>query len=322
MAIKEIFESNTDKIDLATELLSEFSDREGQYVWKKWEVTETVLTNPSIVLTGSLATGVSVTSANVDLSKVNESFFEGFTLGNNVFTYNANGDFVYSNEGVEYAASWDKEQKLLFIPTRGSAFSNHTFTYTGNKTVYLLSETTSFVTSDDSSAYPNDGVQDGGWYLKVENYSDDNPLTIGENGATIEAGTLFETALQILSGVEAGVPLPAPFTKYIVREFTMSSRAAGTTAVTHGLGTIPKLVLLIGKTTSTTSYDMFSYCITDWGQTGNGSVLIGYYYSVGSSTPHRYEKKNATLTSSAVSSIGDSGYYYAKGVTYTLIAFA
>ena len=35
MAIKEIFESSTDKINLATELLSEFSDREGQYVWKK-----------------------------------------------------------------------------------------------------------------------------------------------------------------------------------------------------------------------------------------------------------------------------------------------
>ena len=35
MAIKEIFESNTDKIDIATQLLSELSDREGRYVWKK-----------------------------------------------------------------------------------------------------------------------------------------------------------------------------------------------------------------------------------------------------------------------------------------------
>ena len=35
MAIKEIFESNTDKIDLATELLKVLSDREGKYVWKK-----------------------------------------------------------------------------------------------------------------------------------------------------------------------------------------------------------------------------------------------------------------------------------------------
>lgn len=35
MAIKELLEQNTDVVELATSLLAELSDREGQYVWKQ-----------------------------------------------------------------------------------------------------------------------------------------------------------------------------------------------------------------------------------------------------------------------------------------------
>lgn len=35
MSMKDIFEANTDKVDLAVELLGELGDRTGKYVWKK-----------------------------------------------------------------------------------------------------------------------------------------------------------------------------------------------------------------------------------------------------------------------------------------------
>ena len=224
MAIKEIFESVTDKIDLATELLSELSDREGQYVWKK--------------LTAQ------------------------------------NGTFV------------------------------------------------DYVTADSADAYPNGGMQDGYWYELVKEgipYTGANPLTIGESGATIPANTLLETALQIVSGVQAGVDLSVfGCTKYAVDKFTPSSNIAAGGTVSHSLGQEPRIAIVTSNRSKVTNARSLTEAALLWGSNIGDQYAISLYWN-GSFIASRDSYMGwATSTYVRFIESSDTNYTWQKGVEYTV----
>lgn len=165
MAIKEIFESNTDKIDLATELLSELSDREGKYVWKKYS-------GATFKVSVSTDNGFTITSAiGFDKTQVDANFFEGFS------------GVTFTAYGHEYEVSFIAGTKIKIYDKTANSTSQHNVTYNASTGQISLSdlngmtawsltnssfskdfEFVDYVVSDDTEAYPDGGEQDGYWY--------------------------------------------------------------------------------------------------------------------------------------------------------------
>lgn len=193
-----------------------------------------------------------------------------------------------------------------------------------------------YVVSNDTEAYPNGGMQDGFWYELVKEgvpYTGANPLTIGEDGATIPANTLLEEALQILNGVQS-----SPF---LIEEQTLTVSSATYTnwiTINHSLGVIPKYVIAISNTAKPTGaspndgvplYSIFIQNVTTgardvhtictdnnynyYSGQGNGSKLTASTVQFGSISKHY---------SSATGSTSNRPAQFVPGVTYKIILMA
>lgn len=202
MAIKEIFESVTDKIDIATELLSEFSDREGQYVWKKVEQVEQYKFDVTISGAGSLKISNAV---GFDPNSVDLSFFEGFTgaefdaYGHHyVMTFIGNGKVTT----LDITAQTSTQNDLTYDASTGTisligesqisnwSYTQPTFTkksvtlhltYTGTKTIKVSSSDID-VTKINSAYFA--GMES--WYVSEEypiRFLSDTQIAIGQAGA-------------------------------------------------------------------------------------------------------------------------------------------
>lgn len=157
MAIKEIFEQNTADIALATELLKELSDREGEYVWKKCGyLTLTWISGSS---TGGA--NFQVECEGVNLSAINASFFVGLTGTYTVDTDPTKYPFSFENETTinmggnarSFTYNPTTAQINIAIPT------DKRLPFTLNDYVFI-----DYVVSSDSNAYPDGGEQDGYYY--------------------------------------------------------------------------------------------------------------------------------------------------------------
>lgn len=299
MAIKEIFESNTDKIDLATLLLSEFSDREGQYVWKKYALIAETYTNPTFSFVTPRADAVwGITSTSFDVHKVDESFFDGFTFDQTYNSQTTVQQLVY-RDGALYGTGGifgSNYPRIEYDPSTASFTSEHSLSasvrtlsngkFVGQKE-YAKKEFAGYVTADDENSYPNGGKQGDYWYELLKTgvpYAGDNPLTIGESGATIPANTLLEAALQIVNGVEAGV------SGIDFGEVSFSANTSSNLTVQHRLKTKNlKFIMLFSKDSGWNSNDSRMNFIGKYGS---------YYY---------YAHYTATLTKTSSKPSGGGG---------------
>ena len=200
MAIKNLLESNTQVVELATSLLAELNDREGQYVWVKYEtetLNEITVTNPSFKITVPANAPVgAVTMSYIkgfadNLDEIDLMFFDGFTGTSGSYKMFFDWDENWSTMFLinRYGSSTDNngvltmgyEDGVLSIKTKqtwGSAAMSAIMTYEGTKTIQLkrpkVVPTTriGYVFSDDINAYPNGDVEDGYWYQLVPIGSD------------------------------------------------------------------------------------------------------------------------------------------------------
>ena len=157
---------------------------EGEYVWKKYEfynITAEEISYSPVVFKVSAEVG--------DLSKVDETFFDGWTLTRSTGAYHIlYGDGTARRVGSTGTASnvaWSynpNNQTINIDYSWGSASTATTVQYN------IPQEYISFAVSDDSMAYPNGGKKDGYWYEPY--YGGDNATKIVDCGeVTIPTGT-------------------------------------------------------------------------------------------------------------------------------------
>ena len=146
-----------------------------------------------------------------------------------------------------------------------------------------------FVVSDQETAYPDGGTQDGYWYEKVVD----------------------------------GIPLELlGCTKYAIDTFTSSTRALlNRTSISHSLGEKPKIIILTAVDfTSTTNYDVEKVGIFNLSDVGQGGQII-YYNSDATNMRSSDSLGFGSLSDSSIT-VGGSSYYYPAGQVYKLITMA
>lgn len=215
--------------------------------------------------------------------------------------------------------------ELLKMVNRKIAMNNGEGQYVWKKLTAEGGEFIDFVVSSDAETYPDGATHaDGYWYEIIDNYTGANPLTIGEAGATIPANTLLETALQIVNGVKAGIPLPSGYTKFAVDVFTPSSNTniyQSGNPWKHSLGVTPKAIIVLGEPAKDSSVNAISRIIVDTVSTtsyawvGIARLKNGYNNPSGSIV-------NLTNTTFNFQYNGNSSHYFASGVKYTIITMA
>ena len=154
MAIKELFEQNTDVVELATSLLAELSDREGQFVWKKMtgvkQITLTQTTdnaNPTIL---------QVASEKNDLSQIDASWFIGMsgTYGVNNTTYPweiiSETQMIVNTTTTTF--SYNSATAQISV---GMSLSKSGRVWSG----YEGYDSLEYVVADDENAYPSGGSE-------------------------------------------------------------------------------------------------------------------------------------------------------------------
>lgn len=393
MAIKEIFDFNTDKIDLATELLSELSDREGQYVWKNIlppgykrveyiESTGTQFIDTGIIPASGYTAEVGFTATYIPsddtieswilsvfdmnvssypcmrVGLVGSSYWSGDTNG---ATYNGSpGEYTVANVGVSKAGctlslylfsahekngaahTANSKYKFDYYKVRNASgvivgFGVACVTPSGEAGVYDVVNgefhgnlgtgtfvvgktiaTGGFVVADDENAYSGNEL-----YNQLIAYTGANPLTIGENGVTIPANTILETALQILNGVQAGIPLPAPLTKWSIRTINNGSTLKASSAeIQHGLDVLPRIII-VSQSVYSSMNNTIRYAIMMDSQasydnrSGNCSGILHYWFIGGASNT----EISATTTASTFR-MNQDGIYYERNCEYTILALA
>lgn len=151
-----------------------------------------------------------------------------------------------------------------------------------------------FVISDDSTAYPDGGTQEGFWYEVVKNEE-------------------FFEFTNILS-----------YTKCSVSKFTFSSRTAVNNAVTHPFtGEIPYFVMIASSKPTTSNSDLYLAVGVKNVEANSGTINMGsqfYYYSSSDQKVNRDTAAfgvNRNATGNVF--IDRNNLYYAAGVEYYLI---
>lgn len=149
-------------------------------------------------------------------------------------------------------------------------------------------------------------------------------MTIGEDGATIPANTLIKTALQIINGVEPGVPLldMIECTKYTIKKLVVSS-STDVVTISHGLGKIPKLVIiatLVDPDSVAESFLRFSATFMNETGSGYSSMIKKIVFDVGNSNRAQgYDSSHITGTASQIKTSSGFGTFTA-GAEYNIIS--
>ena len=308
MAIKELLEQNTDVVELATSLLAELNDREGQYVWKKYEyygfTAEVTSYNPCIMV---------IHSECGDLSKVDESFFVDWTFvrssGAKIILHEGGqGETVTTTGGTGDAFTWSYDPSTQTITT------TKTYTSDGEMTVIPTSAPFDYVVADSKDTYPNIGVQDGCWYELFD------PTTlIAEN---IREGV---DIWGVIGAVTEGIDLPSLFglTKIAIDTFTVTdSKAIKDQAVTHSLKQIPKVAMIVAPNPTTNNDLKLGIVCNLAGVSGTVGQAAWYWlYDTSTGGRHSTTTVSSTIDSSSIT-ISASGTYYRTGIQYYVITMA
>ena len=264
------------------------SEKKGLYVWKKYQYTpaETV-TNPSFTYNITrYSETVTISNENFDLTKVGENWIEFFNgFGNSSKNLEVKYGKLY--DGNKIITAFDPVAKTFTVSDTWNSNSSSVLSYEGTKTfskeqrVFL-----DYVVSDAETAYPDNGLQNGYWYEKVQ-------LDL----------TLFGC------------------TKCALDKFTFSSRTRATTKVSHGLGEMPNLFFIIATAAVSQNYDLINALSLNYG--GNPSTAYTFRINGNKGLSQASYGQTTAVTDSQVS-VGyySNETYYAAGVEYTLITMA
>lgn len=276
-------------------LPTEESCKNGAYVWKRKKATSYSVANPVVAIPGELSTGSPVTSSDVDLDTLTDEFFDGFsymTASEYYFLYE-NGQLYYVASGTKKEAYYDRTAHTLTIPsTSGSFAGDAKFQYTGTKN-WTLIEDSGFTVSDQSTAYPDGGMQGEYYYEKVNEGID----------------------LLSLTG----------YSKIAINKFTFSSNASYNSKISHSLNQIPKRAMLFSKSTDEyiESFDAVQYSLASDGTSGylNGQAWKG---KTSDGLQIRIYTSDLTFiaTNSTIKLDSASNVNYQSGVEYILITMA
>ena len=279
--------------NVLTEVLAELEGKAGvggedlAYVWKKYTYkTKTV----SLQFAWETSTTIKVTSDDVDLTMVDESFFVGFTgtwyNGNGTFTFESGNVFNYKSGTFTYTYNANTQTITL-----SGVLSSSSFAYTVNSMEKEVLGFVCYIANVNESAYPDKGTYtDGCYYVK---------LTTGE------------TEVFIQKAEEMSV--------------TPSSNTL-TLTINHSLGVVPTAFMIVLQTASTTSGQVKSvvYPYHNIDSSGNASLQATYVGRQGSGTSAYNVSGKATisLTDESVTVTIPSGDYFTSGTKYRVIIVA
>ena len=168
-------------------------------------------------------------------------------------------------------------------------------TYVWKKLTAHGGDFVNFVVSEQSTAYPDGGTQDGYWYEKVV-----DGLDLSLFGCT----------------------------KYAVDKFTFSSNTTYKTTVNHSLGEIPKFTFIIGPEEYPSGTNT---SIRVWRLIAQDSYFISYGGYIGRFSFNKFTdvdmysselNKYLNRTASTININNDDSQSYFAGVEYTLITMA
>ena len=132
---------------------------EGQYLWKKTTAPVTITMTQQN--NGTIPTTFKMTGTNVDLLKVDVSYFVGlkgtYDLSGSTASFEIKSDGLYMGTSLRGALTYDPSTQVLSCA--GSIGSICTWILDTAETTVL-----GYVLSSDSKAYPDGGTQDGFWY--------------------------------------------------------------------------------------------------------------------------------------------------------------
>ena len=276
------------------------SEKKGLYVWKKCSVQKELAetTKSNVHISTGASGGASYTYIYADSYS--------FDLDTGIFTLNnpqtyagqvmyppsvLKGKYIIAVDasiGSTYTPKTSGKE-LWFIPsdatlTGGTGYGSAN-TVTSYK-VNTLKSVLDFVVSDDPTAYPDGGEQDGYWYEKFQL----DPALFG-------------------------------CTKCALDKFTFSSRTRATTKVSHGLGEMPNLFFIIATAAVSPNYDLINALSLNYG--GNPSTAYTFRINGNKGLSQASYGQTTAVTDSKVS-VGyySNETYYAAGVEYTLITMA
>ena len=269
------------------------SVKHGLYVWKKkifYEEYPYTLSNPTFNIVIDTSTFENFNISLSSLAKIPpdiNDFLNGFELYDQQNTRR----FILTYEnGVMYA---DTQKTIIATITLSGTTLTITISnvdiwigstglmkYVGDKTYYVhnvIGETVGFVVSDNSSAYPDGGVQDGYWYEKVSE----------------------------------GIDLSAlGCTKAVTEKITPSSR---TQKIYHSLGITPKIVIVTTESTTVGQYDTQGFIVAPFSlKTTAIKILLGCTYEYYSGANVINNSNVEFLTSKYI----NVGPYFTAGVEY------
>ena len=266
--------------------LNPYQGGEGLYVWKR---SKTFAFDPVITEEDGKYI-VNVTNANFDPSTVDISFYEGFSWNCYVTkstTYT--GYFTIVNVDGNWGLQWKTENICpngVYDPVNATitfddnAFDHTTATSQPSKTIEY-----GYVISDDNAAYPDNGEQDGYWYILI---FDLNSLGCSD---------------------------------YSVSTLNLSGAAPGTSVFTHSLGKIPKVLFFYSTQASHPStrseFDSaFVWNPTQASSVGAGTMVLFW----NASSVKQLTDVTANLTVNTVQFT--NGAYLHSDYTYVLVAMA
>lgn len=260
----------------------------GLYAWEKYEYTTTSksYTNPTITLNGDASNVKVTTTSGIDLSQVEAEFFNGFTYNNGYvnLVYENNNLYYEDVDKRKYLITWNKSTQTFVVNNFSSSF-NTTWNYVGTKTVVATNVGTfvDFVVSDDETAYPNGGEQDGYWY---ERYVE--RLTPELFGCT-------EMAID----------------KYVPTQDIVSSSAT----IPHSLNKLPKIGIIIGNPTHLAGNLEKAFACFGIDGTGYATMTrqtTSDYTGVGG-------KSNTSKATTTTILLYESATWFKAGVEYTIM---
>lgn len=213
----------------------------GLYVWKKYDKCPQVTISFSGTIGSTEPVKVTVSSSQIDVSTLTESFFTG--LSGKCSNKNGTFDFSFPSDGV--ISINNSSNNFVYNQSTHQIEIDGTPYITSFDDVIKEQESTflDFVVSDDPTAYPDGGEQGGYWY---------------ERGLGIDLSALG-------------------CTKAVTEKITPSSR---TSKIYHSLGITPKIVIVTTESTAVGRYDTQGFIVAPFSlKTSAKELLLGGTYN-------------------------------------------
>lgn len=279
------------------------SEKKGLYVWKKCSVQKELAetTKSNVYISVGASGGASYTYIYADSYSVDLD--TGIFTLNNPQTYA--GQVMYPPSALKgkYIIAVDAStgdtytpktsgNELWFIPSDATLTGGTEYGSADTVTSYkvnTLKSVLDFVVSDDPTAYPDGGEQDGYWYEKFQL----DPALFG-------------------------------CTKYAVDKFTLTGRTGQSYSVPYSLDEIPKLAIITTEEVPTVDNDLVRSVGLSKGVVVNGlSCACLVFKNSSDSTGQNSAIGTITINDTTIRiRTGDATIYYGAGIEYTLITMA